>query len=53
MHESNRLATKEDDPVRLAKSKLVVDEFFAWCKSQEDRALDESPMAAGVGHALN
>jgi transposase len=47
------LPRKKKEAVRLAKSKSIADEFFAWCESQVDLVLDESPMAAGIGYAIN
>jgi len=47
------LPRKKKEAARLAKSKAIADEFFAWCESQVDLVLDESPMAAGIGYAIN
>ena len=47
------LPRKKKEAVRVAKSTAIADEFFAWCESQVDLVLDESPMAAGIGYAMN
>jgi transposase len=47
------LPRTKKEAVRRAKSKPVTDEFFAWCESQVDHVLDESPMAAAIGYGLN
>jgi transposase len=41
------------EAARRTKSKPIADEFFAWCEAQRDLVLDESPIAAGIGYALN
>jgi transposase len=43
----------ERERTRSAKSRSIVDAFFAWCDSQVDRVLDESPMATALGYARN
>jgi transposase len=47
------LPRRKKEAARLAKSKSIVDEFFAWCESQANIVLDESPMATAIGYALN
>jgi transposase len=47
------LPTKKKEAARRAKSKAIADEFFAWCGAQASQVLDESPIAAGIGYALN
>ncbi len=44
---------KQRESVRKLKSKPIADDFFDWCKTEEDRVLDESPMAKAIGYALN
>jgi transposase len=44
---------KKKAATRIAKSKPIVDDFFAWCEIERDRVLDESPMAAAFRYALN
>jgi transposase len=47
------LPRKKKEAVRLAKSKGIVDEFFAWCEAQAGLVLDESPMATAIRYGLN
>jgi len=44
---------KKREEVRRAKSKPVLDAFFAWCELEKDRVLDESPMADAIRYAQN
>jgi len=44
---------KQREAVRALKSKPIVDDFFEWCKAEEDLVLDESPIAKAIGYALN
>jgi transposase len=44
---------KKRQEVRRAKSKPVLDAFFAWCEIEKDRVLDESPIADGIRYARN
>jgi transposase len=44
---------KKKEATRSAKSKPIVDDFFAWCEAERDRVLDESPMAMAIRYALN
>jgi transposase len=39
--------------VRQQQSRPVVEAFFAWCDSQVDLVLDETPIAKGIGYARN
>jgi transposase len=45
--------TKQRKKARQAKSKPVVEAFFGWCERQALVALDETPLAKGLGYALN
>ncbi len=47
------LPRTKKEAVRRTKSRPIVDEFFAWCEAQAELVLDESPMAACIGYALN
>jgi transposase len=38
---------------RLARSKPAVAAFFAWCERRVDEALDDTPLAKGIGYARN
>jgi transposase len=38
---------------RKAESKPIVDAFFAFCREEAERALDETPIAKAIGYALN
>jgi transposase len=44
---------KKKEAVRDSKSRPLVRDFFAWCDSQKDLVLDESPIAAAIGYAIN
>lgn len=44
---------KQRESIRRLKSKPIVDDFFGWCKTEEDLVLDESPLAQAIGYALN
>jgi hypothetical protein len=47
------LPRKKKEAVRLAKSKGIVDEFFAWCEAQAALVLDESPIATAIRYGVN
>jgi transposase len=51
--QSAELAPAERLAVRQAKSKPIVEAFFAWCKAEDEHVLDETPIAAAIGYALN
>lgn len=38
---------------RQARSKPVVEAFFAWCDTQAAQVLDETPLAKGIGYVRN
>ena len=38
---------------RLAKSKPILDEFFAWCDRESALVLDETPISKAIGYARN
>jgi transposase len=38
---------------RTERSKPVVDAFFGWCERRADEALDDTPIAKGIGYARN
>ncbi len=44
---------KKKEAVREARSRPIVLDFFAWCEAERDLVLDESPLAKGIGYALN
>lgn len=44
---------KKKEAVRDKKSRPLVRDFFAWCHSQKDLVLDESPMDTAIGYAIN
>jgi len=44
---------KQRETVRRLKSKPIVDDFFAWCRTEKELVLDESPMAKAIGYVLN
>ena len=44
---------KKKEAVRDNKSRPIVRDFFAWCETQKDLVLDESPIAAAIGYAIN
>lgn len=44
-------ATKQ--AVRRAKSKPLVDAFFAWCDEQVEHVLDDTPIAKAIGYSRN
>jgi hypothetical protein len=44
---------KKREAVRASRSQPIVSHFFEWCESQRDQVLDESPVAAAIGYALN
>ena len=39
--------------VRARDSRPLVDQFFAWCDSERDRLLDDTPLARAIGYATN
>jgi hypothetical protein len=39
--------------IRHIESKPIVDSFFAWCDSEVDRVLDETPISKGINYARN
>jgi len=44
---------KKRESVRDEKSKPLVDRFFDWCTSEQDRVLDETPISKAITYALN
>ncbi len=38
---------------RQRDSRAIVERFFAWCDAEEDRVLDQTPIARGIGYARN
>lgn len=38
---------------RRVESRPIVDAFFAWCKEEAGRVLDETPTAKAIGYAVN
>lgn len=45
--------SKQRKRIRQAKSKPIVESFFRWCENQATRALDDTPLAKGLGYTLN
>src|SRR5690606_27743769 len=41
------------EAVRRARSKPVLDKYFAWCAQQAEVVLDESPIQKAIQYALN
>jgi transposase len=39
--------------VRQRESRPLVDRFFDWCKAEAQHVLDETPIARGIGYAIN
>jgi transposase len=39
--------------VRQRESRPLADRFFAWCDTEAERALAETPLARGIGYARN
>jgi hypothetical protein len=39
--------------MRDRKSRSLVTDFFGWCQAEKDLVLDESPIAAAIGYAMN
>jgi transposase len=44
---------RKKEAVRDKKSRALVRDFFAWCQAERDLVLDESPIAAAIGYAIN
>ena len=44
---------KKREEARLQEAEPLVERFFEWCEEQVDSVLDESPIAKGIGYALN
>ncbi|HEX4338924.1 MAG TPA: IS66 family transposase [Polyangiaceae bacterium] len=44
---------KKKEAARLDKSRPIVRDFFDWCVAERDHVLDDSPIAKGIGYALN
>ena len=44
---------KKKEATRQEKAAPIVRDFFAWCAVERERVLDESPIAKGIGYALN
>lgn len=44
---------KAKEARRDKKSRVIVNDFFAWCARERDVVLDQSPMAAAIGYAIN
>ena len=38
---------------RAAKSKPVLDSFFAWCLDEQGKVFDATPISIAIGYALN
>jgi transposase len=47
------LPARERLALRGRESWPVVEKFFAWCKAEAPRALDDTPIAKAIGYALN
>ena len=47
------LPARERLALRGRESWPVVEKFFAWCKVEAPRALDDTPIAKAIGYALN
>lgn len=44
---------QKKEATRDKKSRAIVRDFFAWCRAQREFVLDETPIAAAIGYALN
>lgn len=44
---------KKREEMRAEHAKPLVDKFFAWCEQQREHMLDDTPIAKGIGYALN
>ncbi|HVY25659.1 MAG TPA: IS66 family transposase [Polyangiaceae bacterium] len=44
---------KKKEAVRDKKSRPIVQDFFNWCEAERDLVLDDSPIAAAIGYAIN
>ena len=44
---------KKKEAVRDKKSRPIVQDFFSWCEAERDLVLDDSPIAAAIGYAIN
>jgi transposase len=44
---------KKKREIRQEKSRPIVEAFFAFCQTERDCVLDESPVATAIGYALN
>jgi transposase len=44
---------RKREVVRQRDSRPVVQRFFAWCRDESPRVMDETPLARGVRYALN
>lgn len=44
---------KKREKIRKSKSAPIVERFFSWCEAERDRVLDDTPIAKGIGYALN
>jgi transposase len=51
--EIKELPSARRQRVRSEHSRPVVDAFFAWCERAADDALDDTPLARGIGYARN
>lgn len=44
---------KKREAIRRKKSQALVDQFFHWCKAEQELVLDESPISKAIRYALN
>ena len=44
---------KKREKIRKRHSAPVVTRFFSWCRAERERVLDDTPLAKGIGYALN
>lgn len=44
---------KQREKIRKMRSTTVVESFFSWCEAERDNVLDDTPIAKGIGYALN
>jgi transposase len=51
--ELKELPSAKRKRLRTERSKPVVDAFFAWCERCAPEALDDTPLAKGIGYARN
>ena len=44
---------KHREKIRSMRSAPILDSFFSWCEAERERVIDDTPIAKGIGYALN